>query len=255
MVRGIDLFRAHFQNFADYFTLIGGTACELTLSEFGGFRATRDIDMLILLEKMNLEFANHFHEFIRGGQYKCYLSKDSKRHFYRFLEPKNRDYPPQIELLSRSTIPEQPELKYTPFSDDDYIRSMSAIILSEEYYNYALQHRVIKQKLPCLDTEALIVFKTAAYLNLHSQKKDNPASVRGSDLQKHRNDIFRLLGTLDATAKADIPKLIRENQQKFIKMFSEDNPEWNAIIQSLGASADTVSIYRRMFIDFFGLQA
>jgi len=255
MVRGIDLFRVHFQEYIDYFTLIGGTACELTLSELGGFRATRDIDMLVLLEKMNPEFAAHFHEFIRNGRYKCYLSKDGKRHFYRFLEPENTDYPPQIELLSRSSFPDHHlKQKYTPVSVDDYICSMSAIILSEEYYNYALQHRVLQHGLPCLDTEALIVFKTAAYLNLHGQKENNPVSVRGSDLLKHRNDIFRLLGTIDGTAKANIPASIWKNQQKFIQMFSEDNQEWNAIIQSQGALADTVSNYRRMFIDFFGLK-
>ena len=32
MVRGIDLFRDHFADFTDYFTLIGGAACELTLT-------------------------------------------------------------------------------------------------------------------------------------------------------------------------------------------------------------------------------
>lgn len=255
MVRGIDFFRTHFRDYTDYFTLIGGTACELTLSELGGFRATRDIDMLVLLENMNPDFAEHFHDFIRNGQYKCYFSKDGKRHFYRFLEPENRDYPPQIELLSRSMIPEHPELKYTPVSADDYIRSMSAIILSEDYYNYTLRHRVVKQSLPCLDTEALIVFKTAAYLNLYAQKADNPASVRSSDLLKHRNDIFRLLGTLEGTSKAGIPEMIRENQQEFIELFPVDHPEWNAIIQSQGALADTVENYRRKFIDFFGLLA
>ena len=28
MVKGLDIFRAHFQNFADRYVLIGGTACE-----------------------------------------------------------------------------------------------------------------------------------------------------------------------------------------------------------------------------------
>ena len=56
MVRGIDLFRDHFADFTDYFTLIGGAACELTLTGTIGFRATKDIDILVLLEKSRSGF-------------------------------------------------------------------------------------------------------------------------------------------------------------------------------------------------------
>ncbi len=86
MVRGIDLFRLHFADFSEYFTLIGGTACELTLSSSGGFRATKDIDMLILLEKMDHAFASRFRKFIVAGKYKCYMSKDGKKHFGSVME-------------------------------------------------------------------------------------------------------------------------------------------------------------------------
>ena len=79
MVRGIELFREHFAEFADCFTLIGGAACELTLTSSIGFRATKDIDMLILLEKVDRDFAERFHQFITAGNYSCYVSKDEKR--------------------------------------------------------------------------------------------------------------------------------------------------------------------------------
>ncbi|MDQ0289831.1 hypothetical protein [Oligosphaera ethanolica] len=69
MVRGMELFRGFFQDFHDHFTLIGGTACDLHLKDLGGFRATKDIDILVLLERMNREFATRFHQFLRrpGG--------------------------------------------------------------------------------------------------------------------------------------------------------------------------------------------
>ena len=69
MVRGIDLFREHFIDFTDYFTLIGGAACELTLTGTIGFRATKDIDILVLLEKVDRDFAEQFHRFITAGNY------------------------------------------------------------------------------------------------------------------------------------------------------------------------------------------
>ena len=35
MVKGLDLFRAHFRAFSDRYALIGGTACDLALTEAG----------------------------------------------------------------------------------------------------------------------------------------------------------------------------------------------------------------------------
>lgn len=253
MVRGIELFKEHFSPFSEYFTLIGGAACELTLIESGGFRATKDIDMLVLLEKMDRAFSERFRAFIVSGKYKCYVTNDDRKHFYRFIEPENKSYPPQIELLSRTLFPEHPELKYTPLAEDDYVRSMSAIILSTDYYNYARLHRVMQSGLPCLDSEALIVFKAAAYLNLKKQKDSASGFVRSSDLLKHRNDVFRLMINLSPDTRANITDTIRENLREFINLFSPDNSEWSAIIQSQGALADTPENYRRNFSLFFGL--
>ena len=253
MVRGFEIFREYFRDFTDRFMLIGGTACELNLSDFGGFRSTKDIDILILLENMNASFASAFHNFLLAGKYKCYVSKDGKRHFYRFLDPDGKNFPQQIELLSRSLIPEHKDLKFTPLSKDQYIRSMSAIILSEDYYNFGISHRTVKQEIPCLDSKALLVFKTAAYLNLRQQKSLDASSVRSDDILKHRNDVFRLLGTLVIDSPASVPDSIRSNLKKFIEFFPETNPEWRSIIQSIGTVADTPEHYIVNFMKFAGL--
>ena len=45
MVIGLDSFKEWFRGFDGYFVVIGGTACDLLMSEAGlDFRATRDID-------------------------------------------------------------------------------------------------------------------------------------------------------------------------------------------------------------------
>ena len=50
MVTGFESFRAHFQGYEDCYTIIGGTACDILMSEAAlPFRATRDIDMILLL--------------------------------------------------------------------------------------------------------------------------------------------------------------------------------------------------------------
>lgn len=48
MVRGFEFFRQHFAAFADSFIVIGGTACDLRLAPYGGFRRTKDIDMIVV---------------------------------------------------------------------------------------------------------------------------------------------------------------------------------------------------------------
>ncbi len=45
MVEGLELFRETFKDYADCYTVIGGTACSILMSEAEiDFRATKDID-------------------------------------------------------------------------------------------------------------------------------------------------------------------------------------------------------------------
>ena len=51
MVPGIDSFREKFKDYTDYYTIIGGTACDILLSKADlPFRATKDIDMILIME-------------------------------------------------------------------------------------------------------------------------------------------------------------------------------------------------------------
>lgn len=51
MVLGLDSFREKFKDYADYYTIIGGTACDILLAEADlPFRATKDIDMILIME-------------------------------------------------------------------------------------------------------------------------------------------------------------------------------------------------------------
>ena len=58
MAPGIDSFRDKFKDYSDYYTIIGGTACDILLSEADlPFRATKDIDMILIMEDNFPEFA------------------------------------------------------------------------------------------------------------------------------------------------------------------------------------------------------
>jgi hypothetical protein len=48
MVRGMEVFREHFADFADCYVLIGGAACDLLMEEAGLlFRVTKDLDIVM----------------------------------------------------------------------------------------------------------------------------------------------------------------------------------------------------------------
>ena len=65
-VAGWDRFRDRFAGYENNYTVIGGFACEILLrSEQRAFRATKDIDMIILMEDRFQEFGHIFWSFIK----------------------------------------------------------------------------------------------------------------------------------------------------------------------------------------------
>ena len=59
MANGIEIFREYFSKYKEQYTLIGGMACNLLMSDVElDFRQTKDIDMVLIVEAMTNEFAS-----------------------------------------------------------------------------------------------------------------------------------------------------------------------------------------------------
>lgn len=102
-VRGLDLFGKHFSDFRDKYVLIGGVASALAMDDAGeSFRATKDLDIVLVIEALDSSFVSHFWEFIKAGEYQIKQVGGERPVFYRFQNPKDESYPVQIELFSRS---------------------------------------------------------------------------------------------------------------------------------------------------------
>ena len=70
MVIGLDIFIKHFQPYNDHYILIGGGACDYQMLQKGlPFRATKDLDIILIIEALSDEFINHFWQFIKDGEY------------------------------------------------------------------------------------------------------------------------------------------------------------------------------------------
>ena len=89
MVIGMDSFLEKFSDYSDCYTIIGGTACEILMSEADtDFRATKDIDMILIMEARYKEFVKKFWEYVKDGGYRFGWKNSEKVHFYRFTDPK-----------------------------------------------------------------------------------------------------------------------------------------------------------------------
>jgi hypothetical protein len=61
MIRGLDLFREHFADYRKAFVLIGGVACHEWLATQGlEFRATKDMDTVLIVEALELGLFSFF---------------------------------------------------------------------------------------------------------------------------------------------------------------------------------------------------
>lgn len=85
MVSGIESFKKWFAGYGDQYAIIGGTACDLLMSEDGlDFRATRDIDMVLIVESLTHEFGVRLWEYIIAGGYEHKNKSTGEPQFYRF---------------------------------------------------------------------------------------------------------------------------------------------------------------------------
>ena len=217
MVIGLESFIKRFAEYADCYTIIGGTACDILMSEANtDFRATKDIDMILIMEGRYKEFVNIFWEYVNDGGYRFGWKNSEKVHFYRFTEPKT-GYPVMIELFSKEPdyIREVPT-GIVPIHIDDKTSSLSAILLDKDYYDFMLTGRKMVSGVSVLDAEHLIPFKMYAWLDL-KDKKLSGEHVNERDLKKHKYDVFRLLQIADRSKRIDSTGAVREGIKRFIR--------------------------------------
>lgn len=227
MVRGLVAFKEHFENFTGNYIIIGGTACDIIIEGEGlKARTTDDIDIILVIEALSPEFVQHFWEFIKKGKYQVKEKNDKERKYYRFLKPENNNYPSQIELFSRE--PDMLDLDegvhLTPVPVDSEISSLSAILMSEDYYKFTLKHSRVEDGVNRANIEALVVLKARAFLDMKKRKEEGE-SIDNKKINKHKLDIFRLLIFLTGEEKFELPESIKNDMAEFVKVIKDELPD------------------------------
>ncbi len=231
MVKGLEVFREHFRDYADRYILIGGTACDLSMEEAGvSFRATKDLDIVLCVESLDREFVESFWAFVKAGKYRIQQKSAAGKQFYRFQKPEETNYPFMLELFSRKpdALALADESRLTPIPIDEDLSSLSAILLNDDYYRFIHEGRMMVNGIPVVGPDRLIPLKARAWQDLMSRKALGE-DIDSRDIKKHRNDVFRLYQIMNPEKIITIPAIIAEDMRRFIRLIPSEETNLSAL--------------------------
>ena len=246
MVKGIDRFKAYFREYTDQYVLIGGAACDISFgSNNAEFRATRDLDVVLVAEALTREFGQRFWEFIRDGGYQNRAKSSGASQFYRFDKPTQEGFPAMIELFARTEYILEDGAELTPIHIDDSISSLSAILLNDSYYDALLRGRDVIDGFSILRHSWLIPFKAKAWLDLNERNRRGE-HVDSRNLKKHRNDIIRMAAEL-VLERCELPEEVKSDMANFIEEMNVTDQE----IRNLKLRGVKAEDIRRLLTDMY----
>ena len=237
MVKGLEVFREHFRDYADRYVFIGGAACDIAMTGAGlAFRATKDVDIVLYVEALDAAFVRAFWEFVRKGGYEVQEKSTGEKQFYRFQKPTNANYPFMLELFSR-----QPDVlqvadgsHLTPLPVEEDASSLSAILLDNDYYEFIRAGRQEIDGLPMVGAAQLIALKTRAWLDL-TERAGRGEQIDSKTIKKHKNDVFRLYQILDPASDPKAPENVKKDIREFISRMRVEEVD----LKSLGLRTGT----------------
>ena len=231
MVTGFTKFKERFKGFENQYVLIGGTACDLIMeNEKLHFRATKDLDIVLIVEAITSEFGKQFWDYIKEAGYENKNKSTGEAQFYRFSSPKSREYPYMIEIFSRNpeNISIGEDAILTPLPIDESISSLSAILLNEAYYELLKNGHIIIDGVTVLKATCLIPFKAKAWINLN-ERKSKGEQVDNKNIKKHKNDVFRLAQLITEDTKQKLSFEIKEDIKKFLDEMKNEDIDMKAL--------------------------
>lgn len=251
-MEGLGKFKEAFEAYSDNYVIIGGTACGIAMSGSSVKpRVTHDIDLIVVVEKMNTAYGERFWQFVKEAGYRpekrCAKDGESPKYeLYRFLDGKP-GYPEMIELLSRHPdilgAPQGLVIEPLPIGDD--VSSLSAIILDDDYYFFTIEHSQLTDGIRHADSVALIALKARAYLNL-MQDKSNGKHVNTKDIKKHRSDVLKNVILLPPDEIIYAPASIVECVGDFVTSMRND---WDELALPLAKSLDRSENFIQALLD------
>ena len=249
MVTGLETFAKYFEGYSGDYVVIGGVACELALDSMKlHFRGTEDFDIVIVTDHLNVAdgFGKQLKRFIQdGGYYASHRQSNDKPTFFRFLNPKNGDFPSKLELATKKPF-EGWEWDFAPLVAEDFDSSLSAILFSPGFYPFILDNAVVSNGISIMCLEGLIPLKCHAFLKLSRQdnlprKTLADIEKHRANIEKHRGDIFRLADALPTGKTFVLPDEVATSTAEALNLIADRPASEN--------EAEVLTMLRR----FYGL--
>lgn len=221
---GYERFREWFTPFSSSFCLIGGSACDLLFEEAGlRFRATKDLDIVVIVDEPHEEFARALWDFVGDGRYQVGRRSDGVARYYRFYGPKAEGFPSMIELFARHPAFQLrcEEGDIAPLPVSDAVSSLSAILLDNDYYQFLRDGIVDVGGIGIVDAVHLIPLKARAHIDLN-KRKIMGRHVNDRDLRKHKKDVLRLTELIPREVAIEVKARIADDLDSFLRMVEDE---------------------------------
>lgn len=204
-------------------------------------RATKDLDLVLVVEALTPDFGLRLWDFIKAANYghRSQGGNEFKHEYYRFTNPQDKTYPKQIELFARYTgilnLPQDAHIE--PISVGEDLSSLSVILMDDNYYAFTIEHSRNIDDIHVASPEALICLKAKAYTEMLDRKAEGKL-VDSRDIEKHKKDIFRLIAMLPQDSHFTLPEKMKNDMNDFYQRVGElSNPDFfkNAGLRGLNA--------------------
>lgn len=227
VVAGIEKFVEAMAGHEGEYVLIGGAACSLLFEELGEpFRATKDLDVVVLVDSCGPEFGEAIWRFVREGGYEAGKRASEGCLYYRFLLPKGSTnfgaYPAEIELFARHpdfTLGDESS-HIAPLSFDGTVSSLSAIILDSGYYEFIRESPMVLHGVSTLSALRIIPLKMRAHIDNQRLHRDG-VHISEKTLKKHRADVEKLADLLPADSRLKLTGQLRIDAETFFDDFAD----------------------------------
>lgn len=249
-MKGLDVFREYFKEYSEQYVLIGGAACDVIFEEQdAAFRATKDLDLVLIVEALTPAFGRKFWQFIREGGYENRAKSNGAPQFYRFDKPKTPDFPYMIEIFSKTQNAFQGEDvgPCVPLPLGDEISSLSAILLNEDYYSMLLKGKNLISGIMVLSPTYLIPFKAKAWLDLRERKAQGQ-HIDEKDIRKHKNDIIRLTALLTGGEQSELPDIVRQDMALFIDSLTGESVDLKSLKIPGVKFEDVLAVLKQIYL-------
>lgn len=248
MVIGLDKFSNYFKEYRDSYILIGGAATDVWMEELGlPFRVTKDLDIIIVIEALESRFVKHFWTFIEKGDYEIREGSDNQPKVYRFIKPRVENFPEQVELFTRvpDILGDFTDAHLTPIPIGAEMRSLSAILMNDEYYAFTKDNSDIIGDLHLATNPAIICLKAKAFLDIRERllnkvwQDSNEKNNLERDYKKHRNDIIRVSIVLGSNDSIELNSPMAEDLISFIEIAKKDVIDYKQLARNFGVGTIT----------------